>query len=70
MNAVEILLHRKLVQDYSFTIYIINYEMEMDFDPPADELHPRGPPPAPPNTPNPSPPPSPPPTLPKTNGIH
>lgn len=68
--ALEILLHRKLVQDYSFTLYIAGYESEMAFDPPVNDLQPCGPPAVPPNTPNPSPLLSPPPTPPKTNGIH
>lgn len=68
-DAIKLLLHRRLVQDYSWLIYIALYESEIDCNPLQVEPFPQGPPPVPPNTPVPSPPPSPPPS-PKVNGIH
>lgn len=59
--AIELILHRKLVEDYSWELYLVGYSAEMEFEVTvvAVELPC---PPAPPNTPVPSSPPSPPPT--------
>jgi hypothetical protein len=64
-QAIDSIVYRARTRDYSWEIYIADYESEMEFDPPEDESLPPAPPP---NTPVPSPPSSPPPS-PKVNGI-
>lgn len=44
LETIELLLHRRLVQDYSFTVYIIGYESEIEFEVPMIDLLSRGPP--------------------------
>lgn len=57
--AIELILHRKLVEDYSWELYLVGYCAEMEFE--VAEIAVELPcPPAPPNTPVLSPPPSPP----------
>lgn len=56
-DAVERLLFRRLVNDYSFDERMTLYSSEFEFDPVYEAVE-SAPPPPPPNTPVPTPPPS------------
>jgi hypothetical protein len=61
-HAIELILYRALILDYTWEARLRIYNSEEDFLPPQNEPMPAGPPPPPPNTPVSSPPPTPPPT--------
>lgn len=66
-RAIELILHRALVQDYTREVYLVNYQFEMDFEVAVVVKFPRGPPPPPPP---PTPPSCPRPLLLRSRGWH